>query len=83
MTSQPKQACTDATEQVYLYLDNEMSRFRYWKVKRHLKKCPPCCSKFDFEAEFQQVVRRKSQDSAPPELIGRLRAFLEEHSADD
>ncbi len=83
MTRQPKQACTDATEQVYLYLDNEMSRFRYWKVKRHLKKCPPCCSKFDFETEFKQVVRRKSQESAPPELIGRLRAFLEEHGADD
>ena len=83
MTTQPKPACSEATEQVYLYLDNEMSRFRYWKVKRHLKKCPPCCSKFDFEAEFKQVVRRKSQDSAPPELIGRLRAFLEEHGADD
>ena len=83
MTAPQKQACTDATEQVYLYLDNEMSRFRLWRVKRHLKKCPPCHSKFDFEAELKQVVRQKSQDPAPPELIGRLRAFLEEHGADE
>ena len=83
MTSQLKPTCAKATEQVYLYLDNEMSRFRYWRVRRHLKKCPPCCSKFDFEAEFKQVVRRKAQEPAPPELIDRLRTFLTEHGADE
>ena len=78
-----KIACYRATKQVYLYLDNEMSRYRYWKVKRHLRNCPPCCSKFDFEAEFKLMVRTKSQDPAPTELIDRLRTFLQEHGADD
>lgn len=78
-----KPACSRAAEQVYFYLDNEMSRYRRWRVERHLRKCPPCLSQFDFEAEFKQVVRRKSQDPAPPELIDRLRAFLKEHGVDD
>jgi mycothiol system anti-sigma-R factor len=78
-----KPGCARAAEEVYFYLDNEMSRFRHWRVKRHLRKCPPCTSQFDFEAEFKQVVRRKSQDAAPPELIDRLRAFLQEHGADE
>ncbi len=82
MTS-PKPACAKATEQVYLYLDQEMSRFRYWKVRRHLRRCPPCCSKFDFEAEFKQVVQSRSRDAAPPELMDRLRTFLQEHGAGD
>jgi mycothiol system anti-sigma-R factor len=78
-----KPACARAAEQVYFYLDNEMSSFRRWRVKHHLRKCPPCSSQFDFEAEFKRVVRRKSQDPAPPELIDRLRAFLREHGAGD
>lgn len=78
-----KTACARAAEEVYFYLDNEMSSYRRWRVQRHLRKCPPCLSQFDFEAAFKQVVRHKSQDSVPPELIDRLRAFIREHGADD
>ncbi len=78
-----KRACAKATEQVYLYLDDEMSRWRYWQVQRHLRKCPPCCSKFDFEAEFKRLVRRKAIEPPPPELMMRLRAFLREHGVAD
>lgn len=73
--------CARATEQVYLFLDSEMTRWRYLRVKRHLKKCPPCCSKFDFETHLRLLVREKSREEAPPELIDRLRALLREHGA--
>lgn len=76
-------SCGKASEQVYLYLDQEMSRFRSWQIRRHLRKCEDCCGKFDFETHFKAVIREKTATDAPPELIHRLHAFLEEHGADD
>jgi mycothiol system anti-sigma-R factor len=75
--------CAKATEAVYLYLDNETSRWRQWQVKRHLRKCPPCCSKFDFEAHLRIVVKEGATSEPPPELFDRLRAFLHEQGAEE
>ena len=76
-------ACRKASEKVYFYLDKEMSGFRQWQIKRHLRKCDDCCDRYDFETHFKAAIREKTASEADPELIGRLRAFLSEHGTDD
>ncbi len=74
--------CDEAIEQIYFFLDGEMTWYKRLRVRRHLRRCPPCHSKFEFEARFIDVVRRKGAEPAPPELIDRLRTFLNEHRDD-
>ncbi len=74
--------CDDAIEQVYTYLDGEMTWFHRVRVQRHLRRCNPCHEAFEFEARFKEFVRRKCSEPAPPELIERLRSFLRDHRDD-
>lgn len=76
-------ACRKASEKVYLYLDKEMSGFRRWQIKRHLRKCGGCSRSYDFETHFKAAIREKTAVEADPELIGRLRTFLSEHGSDE
>ena len=75
--------CNEVVEQAYFYLDDEMSWFARVRVRRHLKRCSPCLSSFDFEAAFKTMVREKCAEEPNPELIDRLRALLREHGSDE
>lgn len=75
--------CDEALEQVYFFLDGEMTWYRRIRVRRHLKKCSGCMGSFEFEAKVIDVVRRKAAEPPPPELIDRLRAFIQEHGSDE
>lgn len=75
--------CDKAAEQVYSYLDGQISWYKRWRVRRHLADCPPCCDRFEFEQRFLDVVHQKSAQPPPPELLGRLETFLRENGAGD
>ena len=71
--------CHEAIEKVYYFLDGEITWYRRQRIRRHLRRCRTCNGAYEFEAAFLQVVRRKGVEAPPPELIDRLRTFLEEH----
>ncbi|MDP8958681.1 MAG: mycothiol system anti-sigma-R factor [Actinomycetota bacterium] len=71
--------CSDTVSEVYVYLDNEVTWFRRRRVQRHLSKCPPCERAFEFERKLKGVVRQRTAEPPPPELVDRLRAFLREN----
>ncbi len=75
--------CDEAIEQIYFYLDGEMTWYKRTRVRRHLRRCGDCASAFDFETRFKEVVRNKGMEHPPPELIDRLRTFLREHRTDE
>ena len=70
--------CEHAIEYVYHYLDEELTWSRRMRIRWHLRRCTNCDGAFSFEQQLKAVVRRKSQDEAPPELIDRLRALIQE-----
>ena len=76
-------SCNDAVEQIYVYLDEEMTFFRRMRVRWHLRRCHDCCGAFDFEEGVKQMVREKSKTEPPAELIDRLRTLLREEAGDD
>jgi len=80
MTSQ---ACNHAVEQIYFYLDGEMSYFRRMRIRWHLRRCDGCCDAFEFEEKVKQMVRSKCQTEASPELIQRLHTLLREEAGDE
>jgi mycothiol system anti-sigma-R factor len=64
--------CEKATYRVYHYLDGELTVWRRWFVKRHLKRCPPCARGFDFEMVVRRVVASKCRDEPPADLVRRV-----------
>lgn len=77
-----KKACEDAIARLYPYLDGEINSYRAWQIRRHLKNCSPCDSAFVFEQKLKVVIRERTQENVPPEVIQRLHTFLREQEPD-
>lgn len=75
--------CDRAVEEMYYYLDGEMSFYRRIRVRWHLRKCGSCCGAFDFETGVKNLIRQKSHTEPSAELIERLRTLLREEAGDD
>lgn len=76
-----KHNCDDAVAHVYFYLDDEIGWFRKARIKRHLKKCPPCEGTFSFEGRLKEIVRDRLREEPQPEVMDRLRAYLKENES--
>jgi mycothiol system anti-sigma-R factor len=76
-------ACEEAHKRVYTYLDGEIGRYRKWKIKRHLRRCPPCHGGFGFEEKLKMKIRGDCVDDVPEELYDRLSAFLRDNGPTD
>lgn len=72
-----KKDCADAHRQVYEYLDDEIGWYRRWRIRRHLRRCPPCENGFVFEDKLRARIRSGCTDDLPRELFDRLRASLQ------
>lgn len=77
-----KRPCDDAIARLYLYLDGEINSYRAWQIRRHLRKCSPCDSAFAFEQKLKGVIRERTKEDVPPEVIDRLRQFLHTEEPD-
>ena len=78
MTTKP--LCQDTESKVYEYLDGEIGRFRRWRIRRHLRKCPPCSDGFQFEAKLKEKIRSANVDEVPEELWNHISTFLRQNS---
>jgi mycothiol system anti-sigma-R factor len=74
-----KHSCEDAVAHVYFYLDDEIRWFKKARIRRHLKKCPPCMGAFSFESRLKTIVRERVREEPQPEMMDRLRAYLKEN----
>jgi len=72
--------CDHAVERIYFYLDGEINWYRRVRINWHLRSCRMCEGAFEFEDRLRSVVREKSAEDIPEELISRLRNILhDEH----
>jgi mycothiol system anti-sigma-R factor len=63
--------CEEALQELYTFLDGELTDARRARITTHLNDCSPCLEVFDFEAELRLVVKHKCRDEVPESL--RLR----------
>jgi len=72
--------CDDALASLYPYLDGELTAFRRWRVKTHLRKCNGCGAAYSFEERLKIVIKDRCQEDVPDEFIDRLRAVLRDEA---
>lgn len=78
---QPVMRCPEAMEQIYAFLDGEISPELEEKIREHLKCCTRCCPEYDLEATFLEVVRRQREsDRARAEFKARVVAAIRQRT---
>ncbi len=63
-----KPDCAAALDELYSYLDGELTDETRSVIAHHLRDCNPCLEVFDFEAELRIVVQSKCRDEVPESL---------------
>lgn len=72
--------CDDALARLYPYLDGELTAFRRWRVRTHLRKCVGCGGAYSFEERLRLVIRDRCRDEVPDAFMDRLRAVLRDQA---
>ena len=71
--------CDVVLEQVWTYLDGEMTDAGCASIREHLDECAPCLRKYGIEQEVKALVARCcGNETAPAQLRERLRVRLSE-----
>ena len=73
--------CEEALQELYVYLDGELTEEKRTVIRGHLDDCNPCFEAFDFEAELRIVISARCRDEVPESLRDRIAQQL--HTSDD
>ena len=70
--------CSEVLEQVYIYLDGEIDKGDYNKVRQHLDECGPCLRQFDLDKAVKALVARScgceiASDALRGKVLARIR----------
>jgi mycothiol system anti-sigma-R factor len=66
--------CSGALEELYWFLDGELTASRRTAIRGHLDRCLDCLETFEFEAELRAVISTCCRADVVPEHL-RLRVF--------
>jgi mycothiol system anti-sigma-R factor len=70
--------CREVLEEISLILDGELSPERCEELKGHLERCTECFGRHETERLFKELVRRRCGcESAPPQLVTRIRFAIQ------
>ncbi len=69
-------ACQEALDELERFLDGELPDSARGRIQQHLADCYPCTDRATFEEQLRAIIRRGCVDSAPTELIERIRETL-------
>ncbi len=75
--------CDEALEELYLFLDGELTDERRVTIRTHLDECSGCFEAFDFEAELRLVIAHRCRDEVPEEFRSKIAALLDDDSTPD
>lgn len=71
--------CREAMQQLYDFLDGELSEESIQRIRHHIEKCRPCYAHTEFERDLLAVVAEGWRDvSASEQLRARIRRSLTE-----
>jgi mycothiol system anti-sigma-R factor len=70
--------CQEALQELYVFLDGELTVDKREHIRVHLDDCNPCLEHYDFEAELRMVISTNCKESVPDSLKEKIRRALEE-----
>jgi len=65
-------SCRDALQDLFVYIDGQLTVERRLVIKNHIDRCSPCFERYSFEMELRQVVAQGCRDSVPESLKLRI-----------
>jgi mycothiol system anti-sigma-R factor len=68
--------CNEAVEQLYGYLDGELTDDRRAEIVHHLDLCGPCADAAGFERDLRALIAARCQDRVPEALKARVAAAI-------
>jgi mycothiol system anti-sigma-R factor len=71
-------SCQDALEELYTFLDGELTVDKREHIRVHLDDCNPCLEHYDFEAELRVVISTKCKEAVPQSLKDKILRALEQ-----
>ena len=74
----PMPDCPKTLQELYEYLDGELTDDKRKTIEQHLNDCSPCYEAFDFEAELRMVIRKRCAETVPDHLLVRVRQAIEQ-----
>lgn len=77
------EGCSDAIQELYTFLDGELTEDRRSSIRGHLDDCHECLEAFDFEAELRMVVSHHCRETVPEALKARIAAILAQDAPAD
>jgi mycothiol system anti-sigma-R factor len=69
--------CDKALKEIELFLDGELPPPDVEEVGAHLKDCPPCGERAEFQRRLKYLLAAKCCDEVPASLRTRIAAILE------
>ena len=67
-------SCSDALEQLWALIDQELGAADADRVQEHLDRCSRCYPQYDFDRAYRQLVALQCREKAPAEL--RRKVFM-------
>lgn len=65
-------SCRDALEDLFVFLDGQLTVERRLIIEGHIDRCAPCLKRYSFETELRQVIAEKCRDTVPDSLRMRI-----------
>jgi mycothiol system anti-sigma-R factor len=63
--------CEEAYNEIYEYLDRELSESELSIVRQHLEDCPPCAHHFQFEGTVVRYIREQGSREKCPAAVAK------------
>ncbi len=67
-----KNECQRALNELYAYLDQELTEETRASIAVHIEECGPCINVFDFHQELKQLVARCCTTEVPSALKAKI-----------
>ena len=64
--------CQEALQELYHYLDGQLTIERRTVIKTHIDLCGHCLSTYEFEMELRHVVSKRCSDQVPDQLKAKI-----------
>ncbi len=75
-------SCSEAVDQLWHYLEHELTDAKRAQVERHLAFCRRCCGELEFAEELRGFLEDAARPRLPDDVEGRLTSFLHDLESD-
>lgn len=76
-----KAMCREVIAKLYLCMDGELPEPELSNLRAHIDKCEECIERYGLEKEFKELIRARCTESAPPALVEKIRAAIQQEGA--